>query len=214
MGNFSSSIGAARLVTIADPPCFCMDLRGPRVALTRAMRFVLFVLALLTGCAGVEIQPGHRGVVVAGPSVREVLAPGTYHLGGSRIDDFDVTYAQRSTSLRAITSEGLPVTVEVGVMFRPIIAELYGLDTEIGPGYYDTIIEPALRVSVITCLARHSFLDLPKLGTTLGDEAEAELRRRTRGTHIEIAAVSFTNVELPKEITDAMAVRAARDARP
>jgi len=135
------------------------------------MRSVLLLLAV-TGCAGVEIQPGHRGVVVAGESTREVLAPGHYRLGASqRVDDFDVTYAQHTTSLRALSSEALPVTVEVSVIYRPIISELYGLDTEIGASYYDKVIAPELRASALACLARHSFLDLPKLGTTLGDEA-------------------------------------------
>jgi regulator of protease activity HflC (stomatin/prohibitin superfamily) len=174
------------------------------------MRSLFLALTLaLTGCAGVEIQPGHRGVVMAGDSAREVLVPGTYHLG-ARIDDYDVRYAQRSTSLRAISSEGLPVSVIVSVIYRPIIAELYHLDTEIGPSYYEDIVEPSLRVSVLSCLARHSFTDLPKLGTTLGDEAEAELRRRTRGMHVEIAAVSFTNVVLPPEISNAIASHVQR----
>jgi regulator of protease activity HflC (stomatin/prohibitin superfamily) len=147
-----------------------------------------------------------------GQNAREVLLPGTYHLGG-RIDDFDVTYTQRTTSLRAISSEVLPITVDVSVVFRPIISELYGLDTEIGANYYEEVIAPELRASALSCLAHHSFVDLSKLGA-LDDEAEADLRKRLRGMHIEIASVSFTNVVLPKEITDAIAVRKARDARP
>ncbi len=179
------------------------------------MRLVMLLAIMLTGCAGVEIQPGHRGVVVAGEGASEILVPGYHHLTASqRVDDFDVTYSRRATSLRVVTSEMLPITVDVSVTYRPIIAELYGLDTEIGAGYYETIIAPELRASALACLARHSFVELPKLGTALADEVETELRRRTRGRHIEIAAVSFTNVVLPPEIANAIAVRAARDARP
>ncbi|HEY1956967.1 MAG TPA: SPFH domain-containing protein [Polyangiaceae bacterium] len=175
------------------------------------MRFLSLLLAV-TACGGVVIDPGHRGLVFDSHTglQREVLAPGHHGLGaGQRVDDFDVTYSRRSVTVKAVSSEELPVAVDVSVVYRPIVSELYELDTEMGPTYYAKVIDPALRAVVLACLARHTFLDLTRLGTTLADETESDLRQRLAGRHIEIADVSFTSVVLPKEIADAISHKLA-----
>jgi hypothetical protein len=51
------------------------------------------------------------------------------------VDDFDVTYTTRHEAFHVLTVEGLPLEVTLAVIFRPIIAELYALDAEIGLRY-------------------------------------------------------------------------------
>lgn len=161
-----------------------------------------------SGCGGAVIEPGHRGLLFDphnGGLAREVLAPG-YHKTpmSARVDDFDVTYSSKTESLHAITSEGLPVDVEVSLVYRPIIAELYELDTELGRHYYDEVLGPELLSAARGCMARHSYAELPKMNEKLEDEVEADVRRRVLGKHVEIASVVFEGFQMPPELASAV----------
>jgi regulator of protease activity HflC (stomatin/prohibitin superfamily) len=165
--------------------------------------------ACAVACGGTMIEPGHRGLVFdpsRGGLQREVIAPGVYR-GPGRIDDFDVTYSTGAEAIHAMTSEALPIDVRVSVIYRPIVAELYQLDAEIGPRYYDEVVGPEFRAAVRAALARHSYVDLPKTNEKLEDEIEDELRRRVHGKHIEIASVTFESLALPPEIANAVRER-------
>jgi regulator of protease activity HflC (stomatin/prohibitin superfamily) len=147
--------------------------------------------------------------------MREVLSPGYHHTGPSdRIDDFDVTYATHHETLHMLTSEGIQLEARLAVIYRPVVSELYELDTEIGPRYYDDVIGPELRSAALACTARRSVLDLTKTHENVENEVEVELRQRLRGKHVEIAAVSLESVDLPPEVALAMRKRmvAATDA--
>jgi regulator of protease activity HflC (stomatin/prohibitin superfamily) len=191
----------------------------PRVFRIAALFAGLLLALAATGCATATIQPGHRGLLFAphdGGLKREVLQPGAYKLGAcfiactsNRIDDFDVTYATRNERLRARSTEGLEVDLGVGIVYRPIISELYQLDTEIGPNYYDEVVGPELRSTLRGVLARHSYADLHRRDEALEDEIEAELRRRTAGRHVEIASVTLEKADYAPEIAAALRQRIA-----
>ena len=162
------------------------------------------------GCSAV-IEPGHRGLLFdpqKGGLQHEVLGPGAHRVGLSgRIDDFDVTYSTRREDIDAVTREALTIDVRLSVIYRPIITELYELDTEIGRAYYDEVVGPMFRAAARACLARHSFLDLPKLNEKIEDEMETETRARLAGKHVEVSAITFESIQLPPEVVNAFRER-------
>ena len=155
--------------------------------MSRPIGFTLLALGALasSGCYGETIEPGHRAwsSIQAGWPRSRGPRPG-YHKtsAGGRIDDFDVTYSTKSEQMHALSSEGLGVDLKVAVRYRPIVAELYYLDTEIGPNYYDEVIGPEFRSAARGVLARHSYVDLNKVNEKVEDEIEADLRRRTKAS--------------------------------
>jgi regulator of protease activity HflC (stomatin/prohibitin superfamily) len=179
----------------------------------------IVLVACSGGCGGAVIEPGHRGLLFdprGGGLQRAVLSPGYHRVGlDSRIDDFDVTYSTRGETLHGTTVEGLAISIRMSIVYRPIIAELYELDTEIGRGYYDEVVGPEFRAAARGCLARHSYAELPKLNEKIEDEVEGELRQRIAGKHVEVSAVTFESVELPPEVVTAVRAReiAAESAR-
>ncbi len=59
-------------------------------------------------------EPGHRALVFASPDrgglQHDVLNPGVYSVQrGTRLEDFDVTFARRDLPVRATTRDGTPV---------------------------------------------------------------------------------------------------------
>ncbi len=170
--------------------------------------------AFATGCAGMVIEPGQRGLLFdpkSGGLKREVLQPG-YHTYGScwfraacpRIEVFDVSYQTRKEIVATTSSEGLTMEVEVAVNYRPIIAELYELNTEIGQKYYEDIVSPEFKSAATGVFARHSHTALNKQNEKIEDEIEADLRRRIKGKHIEISSVNIERVHYSPEIAAAI----------
>src|SRR5262249_19187358 len=151
---------------------------------------VLSALAMGTGCGGALVQPGHRALYFDpsdGGIRHEVLQPGWYRTACPfwkpdnmcpRIDDFDVTYSTGKEEVRTLSSEKLPLELHLALKYRPIVSELYLLDTEIGANYFDEVVGPELRSAAIGVLARTSYQDLQKENAKIEDDVEQELRKR------------------------------------
>lgn len=166
----------------------------------------------LGGCATTVVEPGHRGLYFApndGGLNREVLQPGKYKLGwcflyctSNRIDDFDVTFSTKSEDVATKSAEGLDMSLKLSVIYRPIVSELYQLETEIGPNYYDEVIGPEFRSACRGVFARHSYKELQKKNESIENEVEEEVRRRTGGKHVEIASVTLEQVVYAPEMAE------------
>jgi regulator of protease activity HflC (stomatin/prohibitin superfamily) len=179
-----------------------------------ALGLGLFLAASLgaTGCATTTIEPGHRGLYFApndGGLKREALMPGRYKLGWcfiyctpNRVDDFDVTYSTKTEEIDTKSSEGLDLHLRLSVIYKPIESELYQLDTEIGPAYYEEVIGPEFRSACRGVFARHSYTELQKKNEQLENEVEAEVRRRTVGKHLDISSVTLESVTYAPEIAE------------
>jgi len=175
-------------------------------------------LGLLSGCASSLVEPGHRGLLFDpknGGLQHEVLQPGYYRHGVCifspstcpRVDDFDVTFSRRREDIHTQSQEGLTLDLKLTVVYRPIVAELYQLDTEIGPNYYDEVVGPEFRSAARGVFARHSYLDLQKKNEPIENEIEQELRRRIAGRHIEISSVLLESISYAPEIAAAVRAR-------
>jgi regulator of protease activity HflC (stomatin/prohibitin superfamily) len=172
----------------------------------------LLLAASLFGCA--TVQPGHRGLYfdVRRGLQHEVLTPGLHWTGVlDRVDDFDVTYSTQNEEVRTTSSEGLQLDLRLAVIYRPIVTELYELDTEIGTDYYREVIGPEFRSAARGVFARHSYLELLRKNEQIEDEIEADLRRRTAGKRVEIASVTLEAIEYAPEIAKAVQEKLAAE---
>lgn len=174
----------------------------------------LLVLGLLSfgvGCTNsATVEPGHVGLLFqprSGGLKPQPMPPGRYVIGRyDRMEDFDVTYSTKREQVRTTSQEGLTMDLTIEVIYRPIVAELYQLDSEIGTNYYEEVIGPEFRSAARGVFARHSYQELQAKNEKIEDEIEVDLRRRTHGKHVEISSVTLENIQYAPEI--AAAVRA------
>ena len=166
-------------------------------------------LALLSGCVGTTVEPGHRGLffdTTAGLQ-HDVLQPGYHHTGSifhsGRIDDFDVTYSTRKEEINTSSAEGLAMSLRLAVIYRPIQSELYELDTEIGSNYYDEVVGPEFRSAARGVLARHPYGELLVKNAKIEDE----VRKRIQGKHVEISSITLEDISYAPEIANAVRAR-------
>jgi regulator of protease activity HflC (stomatin/prohibitin superfamily) len=172
-------------------------------------------LGILSGCAGAVVEPGHRGLLFdprAGGLRPGILKPGYWSLGScifhaqqncARIDDFDVTYSTKHEEVHTTSSEGLALDLHLAVIYRPIMSEIYELDTETGTDYYNEIIAPEFRSAARGVFAHHSYTELQKYNEGIEDEVETALRRRTQNKHVEIASITLEAAEYAPEVIEA-----------
>jgi regulator of protease activity HflC (stomatin/prohibitin superfamily) len=184
---------------------------GPSLAVAAALA--------CASCTYATVEPGHRGLLfepTGGGLHMDLLQPGRYKLGAcflactqNRIVDYDVTYSTNVENVAAHLGDGLELNVRVSVIYRPILSEIYELETEIGPHYYDEIIAPEFRSATRKVIAEHGAADMLHANEKVEDEIENELRRRVVGKHFEIASVTIEGWVWPPEVTrwvhDAMA---------
>lgn len=183
-------------------------------SLTGLCFVALSALGAGTGCAGALVQPGHRGLFfdpVNGGIQHEVLQPGWYRTACPfwqpdnkcpRVDDFDVTYSTAKEDVKTLSAEKLPIDLHLALKYRPVVSELYLLDTEIGPNYFDEVIGPEFRSAAIGVLARISYQDIQKENAKIEDDIEKELRHRLQGKHIEVASVLIQKIDYAPQILE------------
>jgi regulator of protease activity HflC (stomatin/prohibitin superfamily) len=168
--------------------------------------FVVLALSMCAGC-GAVVEPGHRALLFDPRNKglqHEVLGPGYYRVGAyGRLDDFDVTYSTHKEIIHTTSGEGLTLDIHLAAIYRPVVAELYELDTEIGQNYYDEVVGPELRSAARGVFARHSYQELAVKNEKIEDEIEADLRRRINGKHVDIGSITMESIEYAPEIAAA-----------
>jgi regulator of protease activity HflC (stomatin/prohibitin superfamily) len=166
---------------------------------------------LLISACTTTIQPGHRGLMISGSGPeREPLLPGRHWTGlFSRIEDIDISYSTHHEEVHTTSAEGLPLILDVEVIYRPKLPELYDLITEVGTNFYEEIVGPEFRSAARGVFARRSYLELLKRNEQIEDEIETDLRRRIDGKHLEVSSITLESItyapEIGKAVTDRLA---------
>lgn len=178
----------------------------------------LSVLAAGTGCAGYTINPGHRALLFdpGNNGIQpEVIKPGWVNTDCSlfthpftpsdkcpRVDDFDVTYQTSNEQFHVISKEGLPMDVQIAVTYRPIVAELYLLDTEIGKRYFEKVIGPEFRNAAIGVFSKEKYQDLQRQNGDIEAKIQKRLQGRLKGKHLEVSSVFIQHVSYDNAILE------------
>ena len=178
------------------------------------MRSVAIAIVLSGMCGvgcGAVIEPGHRGLLFSprhGGLQHDVLGPGYHRVGVyGRIDDFDVTYSTRHEVLHTVSSEGAQLDLKVALIYRPIVSEIYDLDVEIGPNFYEEVVGPEFKTATRGVFARHSYLGLQQNNEKIENEIEDEVKRRIAGKHVEVSSVTMEEIVGSPEIVNVVQSR-------
>ena len=167
------------------------------------MRLTIAALTFAAGACS-TVEPGHRALMFdphSGGLQRDILREGRHWTGlFGRLEDFDITYSTHAENIQTTSSEGLQLALHIAVIYRPVLAELYELDSEIGLNYYDEVIGPEFRSAARGVFARHSYQELLRKNEQIEDEIETDLRRRVTGKHVEISSVTLEHIQYAPEL--------------
>jgi regulator of protease activity HflC (stomatin/prohibitin superfamily) len=179
-------------------------------------RSVIASLALASACTYQSVLPGHRGLRYdpSGGLARDIVPEGHHRLGwfcvfhdcGS-IVDFDVTFSTKHEEIRTTSQEGLALELQLSVIYKPVVSELYELASEIGTNYYDEVVGPEFRSAAGGVFARHSYTELAANKEKIEDEIERDVQRRIKGKHVAITSITLETVSYAPEIANAVRAR-------
>jgi regulator of protease activity HflC (stomatin/prohibitin superfamily) len=166
----------------------------------------LCVLVLLPSC--VTVGPGQTGVLwkAAGGTQPNSYGEGQYLLWiANHMNVYDLRVMSNDETLNVIASNGLSISLAATVRYRIAPDEVVALQKEIGPDYYNVILEPLVRSDARRVVGSY----LPEeIYSTKRDVIEREIREhlvsRVAGKHLIVEAVLIRNVELPPAIRQAI----------
>lgn len=173
------------------------------MSVMRTLAIMSGIVLPAVGCRSFQsVEPGHVALVYEpGTGLQRTLIPvGRVELGWlcwlhtcSRLYDFDVTFSTTHEQIQTTSADHLPLWVNISVIYRPVINELYELETELGQDYYKEVVGPELRGAAGAVLASHPYGDIAGKTEQIEDEIEADVRRRIKGRHVELASVVIEN---------------------
>jgi prohibitin 2 len=166
----------------------------------------VFALLLLSSC--VSIGPGSAGVLwkANGGTQPNSYPEGQYTVWfANHMYVYDMRVMSNDETLNVIAANGLSINLAATVRYRIAPDQVVALQEEIGPDYYNVILEPLLRSDARRVVGRYS---PEEIYSTKRDVVEREIREqlvsRTAGKHLLIEAVLIRNVELPPAIRTAI----------
>lgn len=171
-------------------------------------------LAALTAC-GATVRPGQRGLMFLALHdqglQKEVVRDGFhfYWWPWNDIITYDVTWQSKTEDLDILTADVLHVAARVTVTYRPKEDELFRLQKEIGPAYYDKVIRPAFLTIARTEFARHPHNDLARDGTVIEQQVLVELRNTVAGMPIEVGRIAIGHIAYDSGVTQAISGKLA-----
>jgi len=187
----------------------------------RTRTFVVAALAaapFLAGCRCPTVDSGHRGIVfktLGGGTSREVLGEGMHFIPiWNYVIQYDTRVHEMKETLSVLSSNGLPIKVDTSVRYRPEVAELFELQTQIGPDYDQKVVAPIVRSEGRKIFGRYQ---PEEIYSTKREEIERqiyeEVTRALQGKHVVVEAVLVRDVDLPDAIKNAIADKLAEEQR-
>jgi regulator of protease activity HflC (stomatin/prohibitin superfamily) len=163
-------------------------------------------LLLLPSC--VTVGPGSAGVLwkASDGTQPKSYGEGQYSVWfANHMYVYDLRVMSNDETLNVIASNGLSINLAATVRYRIAPDQVVALSEEIGPDYYNIILEPLLRSDARRVVGRY---EPEEIYSTKRDAVEREIREqlvsRTQGKHLIIEAVLIRNVELPPAIRQAI----------
>jgi regulator of protease activity HflC (stomatin/prohibitin superfamily) len=164
------------------------------------------VACVLGGCA--TIGPGQVGVLwrASGGTEQRTYGEGLHGVAAwNQMYVYDLRSMSRDEVLTIIAVNGLSLKLNASVRYHITPTEVVAMHEEIGPNYYEKILEPVLRSEARRVLGQYTpeeiystKRDLIERGIRTGTQAKIE------GRHIALEAILIRDVELPPTIRSAI----------
>jgi len=188
---------------------------------TRTFLIVAVVLVLVTmvgACMTESIGSGERGVKYSsfsGTNLESVYGEGLHVFWPwESLIVYDVRYRSNDERLEALSSNGLTITMDVSVRYRPDPRALPRLHTTIGPDYYERLIQPELRSAAREIVGHYTPEDLYSTRRIeLQQRIAARIARVAQQQHIGVDAVLIRDVVLPQQIRAAIEAKLQEEQR-
>jgi regulator of protease activity HflC (stomatin/prohibitin superfamily) len=164
------------------------------------------VLALSLGCT--TIGPGRVGLLwrASDGTQKTTYSEGLHTVAPwNTMSVYDLRSMSHDEELDVIAVNGLTIKLNSSVRYRIEPAEVVELQQQIGPDYYEKILEPVLRSEARRVIGRYTPEEIYSTKRELIErELREGLKEKIAGKHLVLEAILIRNVELPPAIRTAI----------
>jgi regulator of protease activity HflC (stomatin/prohibitin superfamily) len=168
----------------------------PRVRVITWIAALFFVAMLLPSCVR-TVDSGRSAVLwtLFGGTQEGVFGEGVHLIAPwNRFTRYDVRTQDQKEVLHILSANGLSVSLEASIRFRPLREELPRLHAEIGPDYFDVIVAPVVRSEARKVGGRYSPEEIyASKREVVEHEILEEVRRAVAGKHVELVATGISD---------------------
>jgi regulator of protease activity HflC (stomatin/prohibitin superfamily) len=170
------------------------------------LRSLVLVASLSSAC--VTIGPGRVGLLWrASDGTQKTTYPEGLHSVApwNTMSVYDLRAMSHDEDLGIIAVNGLTIKLNTSVRYRIEPTEVVALQQEIGPEYYEKVLEPVLRSEARRVIGRYTPEEIYSTKRELIErELREGLREKIAGKHLLLEAILVRNVELPPAIRTAI----------
>ncbi len=174
------------------------------------MKVIVQALALASfaiGCVS-TVKPGEVGLrwqPWGSGLQKEPLRPEVYvYAPWNDIYTYKIQWNSFSEQVEILTKDDLKVLVVCTVIVRPKPDEIYQLQQEIGPDFYQKVVKPQLRTSVRNALSTYNMVEISKETPNISHRIRDVLVKKLEGKHIDIDDIIIDDIEYSKPILRAI----------
>ena len=169
----------------------------------------LAALATGTMACGKTIDSGYRGVYYNwrnGTDTKNVLGEGFHWLAPwNKIIVYDVRAKDRVEQLPMLTKDQLQVKTDVSIRFRLTPSKVGLLHTNVGPDFYNMLIQPVLRNATRDVISRYESLDAYRSRGKIQSEIQSEIQPALKKyEYFNVEAVMLRSMDFPQVVVKAI----------
>ncbi len=169
----------------------------------------LVAIMIISGLMTTTIPSGYGGVrysVFGGTNLNKTYGEGLKVFPPwAKMIKYDLRVQETLEPLKALSSNGLEIEMDVSIRSRPQADALPMLHTEYGIDYYRKLVQPELRAAVREIVGQYTPEQLySSKRTELQESIFARVRDAIAGEHLTVDAVLIRDVTLPTEIKTAI----------
>jgi len=181
----------------------------PKIALP--VVFGLVALVILISKSAITIGSGEAGVLYktfGGGVVTDEPPMGEgFHIVAPWNDVFiyEVRQQELFEKMKVLSSNGLEIQIDASAWYQPIAAELGNLHQNLGEGYLDRVIKPAIRSAARSVVGRYTPEQLySSKRDAIQDEIFEETKKILDKQNVQLNEVLVRDVTLPNTIKEAI----------
>jgi regulator of protease activity HflC (stomatin/prohibitin superfamily) len=178
------------------------------MTLARLILLVAPVVLTQLGACSTVIGPGQTGVLwrASNGTQHETYGEGLHAVAPwNQLYVYDLRSMSRDEVLSVIAVNGLSIKLDTSVRYHLLPAEVVAMHEELGPDYYQKVLEPVLRSEARRAFGQYT---PEEIYSTKRDVIEREIRQgviaKVAGRHIALEAILIRDVELPVAIRTAI----------
>jgi regulator of protease activity HflC (stomatin/prohibitin superfamily) len=157
------------------------------------------------GCA--TVVEGHERALFYSASrglSREPVGSGWYwHLPWNDYITYDLRWTSHKEEIHIHSKDGLHMNIDVAVVVRPDARDIYALDTEVGPNFYDGVVKAAVFAAARDAAGQFDHMKIATETHTVEKAIYAALVDHLKGKHVELSEVAIQHFDLPPEVEQA-----------